>query len=202
MQTRLVFSHQPGFPSPETLADFVRQGARGGLTNRDAGLFATAIEQGALIAVLDSADQLIAMAGILPLLDDDFELGGALVRADMTGFGLQKFMVQARLAVFEARQIAAWSDLYTGAAHADYGAGSRKALAQAGFVPIAYEAGPRELREECATCTKPVPDGKTCCYQFFQAPQDGLPITYTPGSISIRNSRDDRVMELELPPID
>ena len=202
MQARLIFSHQNGFPTPDALAEFVRQGARGGLTSRDATMFTNAIAAGALIAILDETHNIIAMAGVLPLLDDEFELGGALVRSDMTGFGLQKYMVQARLAVFKARMIAPWTDLYTGAAHADYGAGSRKALTRAGFVPIAYEQGPRELREECRTCTKPIPDGKACCYQFFQAPASGLPVSYEPGAISIRNSRDGRELELVLPALD
>lgn len=199
MQARLIFSHQDDFPSPQALADFVARDARGGLTPRDADMFADAIANGALIAILDASDALIAMAGILPLDEGKFELGGALVRPDMTGFGLQKHMVQARLAVFQARSIAPWTQLYTGAAHANYGAGSRKALTRAGFTGIAYDEGPRELREECQTCTKSVPEGCVCCYQFFRAPSDGLPISYTPGVVSITHARDGRNLELTLP---
>lgn len=202
MQARLIFSHQEGFPSPKALADFVERDGRGGLTPRDAGMFAYAIEHGALIAILDERDELIAMAGILPLDEDKFELGGALVRPDMTGFGLQKYMVQARLAVFLARKIAPWTRLYTGAAHAEYGAGSRKALSGAGFAGIPYAEGPRELQEECQTCTKAKPEGQVCCYQFYRAPEAGLPIAYEAGLLSITNSRDGRRLELTLSALD
>ena len=202
MQARLIFSHQDGFPTPQALADFVARDGRGGLTPRDASMFADAIEHGALIAILDDTETLIAMAGVLPLDEGKFELGGALVRPDMTGFGLQKYMVQARLAVFRARKIAPWRQLYTGAAHADYGAGSRKALTGAGFEGIAYEDGPRELREECETCTKTIPEGRVCCYQFYRAPDAGLPLGYQPGPVTIKHARDGRVLELLLSPLD
>ncbi len=159
------------------------------------------MQSGVLVAILDENDTTLAMSGVLPLIEGKFEVGGALVRANYTGFGLQSFMLAARFAAVDAWKIAPWPQIYTGTARADYGAGSRGRVEALRFQPIEYEEGPVELREECETCSKPRPDGFVCCYQFYRAGPDGPAYTYMPGIIELTHPRETRVLTLDLPQI-
>ncbi|MBR9824600.1 MAG: hypothetical protein GYB36_02210 [Alphaproteobacteria bacterium] len=200
MLATLLTQKQAGFPTPEALEAFVRTYGRGGICYRTAETFQRAIETGVLVAILVEGE-VIAMSGVLPLSEGKFEVGGALVRADYTGFGLQAFMLEARFAAVERWGVGPWTKIYTGAALADYGAGSRGNVEAMRFEPIPYEDGPLELREECQTCTKPRPAGRVCCYQFYRAGAMGPEFTYSPGRRLLTNRRDARELELDLPQI-
>lgn len=205
MRARLLLSREPGFPSPQQLADFVAEHARGGLLARGADVMADAIERGLLVAILVESGKagipagIAAMAGILPLADGKFEVGGALVRPDMTGFGLQQDMMQARLAAYPAYRIAPWTKLYSCAARAEYGRGSRAAIERAGFEPIAHEASPVEFQDECRTCTKPIPEEAVCCYQMYLAGAGCSAQGYAAGTVEKTRRRDGARLRLSLP---
>jgi len=201
MKARLLTSRDDDFPSAQTLADFTREHERGGLTLRDAETFQDAIDRGLLVAIVDEDEAVIAMAGILPLDEGKFETGGALVHREMSGFGLQTYLLRARLAAFQAWKLADWDKLYTGALHVTYGAGSRRTLEAVGFAPIPYEEAPRELREECGTCRKPRLEGRICCYQFYRAGPEPLDFTWSPGRVQLPNHLDERILDLDLPEI-
>jgi hypothetical protein len=205
MHADLKFSRDGGFPSPEVLADFVASHARGGLLVRDRAVLADAIARGLLVAIVETPSSvgpggaMLAMAGILPLAEDKFEIGGALVRPDMTGFSLQKIMLDARLAAFPRSGIGSWSRLYSGASRASYGQGSRAAIERLGFEPIAHEITPREFRYECETCTNPIPAEAACCYQFYVAGAGCHRVDYVPGRVNLVRSRDGARLSLRLP---
>jgi hypothetical protein len=202
MQAHLLFSYDADFPSARKLANFVAKHARGGLLVRDETVMADAIARGLLVAILSEGAeprQILAMAGILPLADGKFEIGGALVRPDMTGFGLQRYMLDARLAAFPHASIGPWSKLFSGASRAAYGRGSRAAVERSGFEPIAHATTPVEFQNECKACVNPIPDGVECCYQFYVAGPGCSKIAYSPGSVDISREMDGATLRLRLP---
>lgn len=195
-------------PSAVALADFVRKNARGGVLNRGSAEFQAALDDGVVVAVVESgpgqggADRIWAVAGVFPLEDDCFELGGALVRSDRTGFGLQKPMIAARLKAFLSKfGMEKLSRLFAGAAYADYGWGSRKVLQAAGFEPVAYEKTPRELRADCPRCKRDIPIGARCCYQFYSASLRCADTSYVSGQTHRVRSRDGAELILDLPAV-
>ena len=208
LRASLVFGGQDGSPDAQAMADFVRDHARGGVIDRDASVFQGAIDTGVMVSVSRSdpgtpdGERILGLAGILPLADGVFEMGGALVRADTTGFGLQKPMLKARLARFVHRAIAPWDKLVSGAAHADYGSGSRQALERAGFIPMAHEDGPVEFHEECVDCPREIPADRPCCYQYYRAGPACRNSGYEAGVLTLKRKRDGRRMMLSLPELE
>lgn len=208
MRVRLSISGIHEIPTADILADFVRSHARGGVLNRGEAEFVTAVDGGIIVAVHDAGAaindvaNLWAIAGIFPLEDDKFELGGALVRPDRTGFGLQSPLIAARLRAYARREGTHRLDrVYSGAAFAAYGAGSRRVLEAAGFEPVDYDSTPWELRVDCPDCTKDRPEGAPCCYQFYKAGPACATIAYEPGEHNLRRKRDGVVAVLDLPAI-
>jgi len=205
MDAHLQISGDKEFPSPEHLAAFTRVHARGGVIYRDAAKFARAIDQGVMVAVvrtdsgIESHENLLAIAGILPLKRGLFEMGAALVRKDMTGFGFQRYMFEARKALYSIRKIAPFDRLVSAAGRASYGDGSRHILERAGFEDMPHEDGPIEFRRDCRTCRKDIPDGVVCCYQYYRASQACETVTYVPGQYRIDRKRDGVALQLTLP---
>ena len=205
MDACLIVSGDKEFPSPEHLAAFTRVHARGGVIYRDAAKFARAIDQGVMVAVvrtdsgIESHENLLAIAGILPLKRGLFEMGAALVRKDATGFGLQRYMFEARLALYSIRKIAPFDRLVSAAGRASYGDGSRHILERAGFEDMPHEDGPIEFRKDCATCTKAIPDGEVCCYQYYRGGQAYEPVTFESDIENITRARDGMKLRLRRP---
>lgn len=198
MKARLLVSGHPGFPSPEALEVFVRAHARGGLTIRDADMFARTMEEGVIVAIVDENDALIAMAAILPLEHGEFELGAALVREDMTGFSLQRYMIAARLFAASERSLVLADKLYAGALQSKAGAGSRAMIEINGFGPIIFDDVPQILQDECLTCTKKAhrPAGERCCYQYYRASEATMDSAALPDQVELENRRNGRRLTL------
>jgi hypothetical protein len=205
MQARLHLSAEADFPTAKTLADYTLAQARGGVIHRDEAVFADAMTRGVMAAIIgnagscDDPDNILAIAGVLPLDAGLFELGGALVHAEYTGFGLQKPMLEARMAAFFGLKIAPLEKLRTGAGRARYGDPSRRVLEASGFVPIRHADTPIEFQDECRMCTRGAPDGHTCCYQFYAATQACRGVVYTPGTRETSRKSDGQFLRLTLP---
>ena len=205
MKARLHHSAEPGFPTAETLAAYTREQARGGVIHRDQAVFADAVARGVVVAIIDEVgsaddpDNILAIAGVLPLQAELFELGGALVHKQHTGFGLQKPMLEARMAVFFGLNIAPLDNLRSGAGRASYGDPSRRVLEAAGFLPIRHADAPMEFRDECKVCKRGAPAGYTCCYQYYAASQACRAVNYAPGVRKITRKADGQTLRLTLP---
>lgn len=200
MKARLLVSGHPDFPSPQALEAFVRAHARGGLTIRDADMFARTMQEGVIVAVIDDDNALIAMSAILPLEHGEFEMGAALVREDMTGFSLQRYMIAARLAAAAERSLVAPEKLFAGALQSKAGAGSRAMIEINGFSPIDFDEVPKILQDECLTCTKTAhrPEGERCCYKYYRACAHRPESAALPARVELKNRRDGRLLTLVL----
>ncbi|WP_300527032.1 hypothetical protein [Maricaulis sp.] len=198
MKAHLLISGHPGFPSPQALEVFVREHARGGLTVRDADMFARTMEEGVVIAIVDDDQDLLAMSAILPLEHGEFEMGAALVRADMTGFYLQRYMIAARLSAAARRNLVPAEKLYAGALQSEAGAGSRAMIEINGFRKIPFDNVPQILQDECLTCTKKAHRlaGERCCYQYYRASGETPENDYLPDQVELENRRDARKLTL------
>jgi len=205
MKACLEVSGNTEFSSPVQLADFTRKHARGGVIHRDTTKFSRALVKGVMVAVVrtdieaGAPDRLLAIAGILPLKLGLFEMGAALVRKDATGFALQRFMFEARLALYSIRKIAPFAQLVSAAGRASYGDGSRHILERAGFETMPHAEGPIEFRKDCRTCRKDIPDDAVCCYQYYRASKACERAGYEPGSQLITRKRDGAELQLTLP---
>lgn len=207
MKAQLLISGQSRMPDADELADFVRVNARGGVLYRGSGDFERALEEGIIVAIVGNSETgdpnpLWAVAGVFPLADDFYELGGALVRPDRTGFGLQAPMISARLLTYVKREGTNRLDrLFSGAAYAEYGWGSRQVLQGAGFEPVAFASTPAEMRVDCPRCKRDIPIGAQCCYQFYRAGSRCADVDYAPGPSLRTRRRDGLVLSLDLPEI-
>jgi hypothetical protein len=192
----LCISSITNMPSADQLAGFVKTHARGGVIDRDASVFAEALKNGVVTAIkrkdlpFTHEDAILGIAAVLPLKNNLLEMGGALVRRDATGFGLQRPMLAARLAVYIGRKIGPLSRLVSAASRAEYGAGSRALIEDAGFVPIGFDEGAVEFRDECRNCSNSVPAGERCCYQYYRAGPACLDMPYLPGVVEAVRKRD------------
>jgi hypothetical protein len=208
MIAELCISSVTEMPSATQLAGFVKAHARGGVIDRDASVFAGALENGVVTAIkrknlpFGHEDAILGIAAVLPLQNELFEMGGALVRRDATGFGLQNPMLAARLAVFFGRKIAPLSRLVSAASRAEYGAGSRALITKAGFLPISFEEGAVEFRDECRSCPKQTSAADRCCYQYYQAGPSSLDVPYLPGVVEAVRKRDGVRLTLIQPVLD
>jgi hypothetical protein len=205
MQARLHLSSQAPFPSAKALAAYTLTQARGGVIHRDEAVFADAMTRGVMVAIIGSAgaledpDNILAIAGVLPLEEGLFELGGALVHERYTGFRLQKPMLEARMTAFFGLKIAPLENLRTGAGRARYGDPSRRVLEASGFLPIRHVDAPVEFRDECKTCKRGAPAGNTCCYQYYTASEACQSVCYTPGMRETIRETDGQKLHLTLP---
>jgi hypothetical protein len=208
MIAELCISSVTEMPSATQLAAFVKTHARGGVIDRDASVFADALNKGVVTAVrrqelpFEDEGSVLGIAAVLPLQNDLFEMGGALVRRDATGFGLQRPMLAARLAVYLGRKIAPLSRLVSAASRAEYGAGSRALIEKAGFVPVGFDDGAIEFRDACLTCSNSAPPGERCCYQYYRAGPGCLDVPYLPGVVESVRRRDNSRLTLTQPVLD
>lgn len=121
--------------------------------------------------VLEVDEQLIAVAGVFPIVEDssDYELGSLYLVESYRGFGIQELMMPLGIAatlIFDSEAI-----IYAGVRNGPLAESSRRNIKAAGFEPLVDKDDPL-FESTCPSCDSRPESGDSCCGTFYVLPRD------------------------------